>query len=53
MVTILMMSANIPTLGLLEINAFSNKGYDIIIFVSDITNKILSGNSTYVVNVVM
>ena len=33
MVTILMMLANLATLGLLKIKVFWNKGYDIIIFV--------------------
>ena len=50
MVTISMMSA---TLGLLKINIFWNKGYDIIISVYDITNQILSHDSIYIVNVVV
>ena len=32
MVTILMMSLKMATLGLLKINAFRNKGYGVIIF---------------------
>ena len=40
MVTILMMSAKITTLGLLKIRVFWNKGYDIIIFVYDVIIKI-------------
>ena len=40
MVTILMMSAKMDTLGLLRIKVFWNKGYDIITFVFDVTNKI-------------
>ena len=40
MVTILMMSAKIITPGLLEIRVFWNRGYDVIVFVYDVTNKI-------------
>ena len=53
MVTILMMSAKITTPGLLKIRVFWNKGYDIIIFVYDVTNKILSRDSNYIIDVVM
>ena len=42
MVTILMMSANKTTPGLHKIRLFWNKNYDVIIFVHDVTNKILS-----------
>ena len=42
MVTVLMMSTKIVTLGLLKIKVFWNKGYDIIISVHDVTKKILS-----------
>ena len=42
MVTFVMMSAKMTTLGLLEIKLFLNKGYDVIISVRDVTNKILS-----------
>ena len=45
MVTTLMMSAKMATLGLLKIKVFWNKGYDVIIYVHDVTNKILSGDS--------
>ena len=51
MVTILM-SAKMATPGLLK-KRFLKKGYDLIIFVHDITNKILSCDSNYNVNVVM
>ena len=40
-----MMSAKMATPGLLKIKVFVNKGYDVIIFVHDVTNKILSGDS--------
>ena len=52
MVTTLMMSAKIATLGFLEINIFWNKGYDVIMSVHDVTNKILSRDSNYTVDVV-
>ena len=53
MVVILMLSAKMDTLGLLKVKVFLNKGYDVIFFVYDVINKILSRNSIYVVNVVM
>ena len=37
MVTILMMSAKMATLGLVEIRVFWKKGYDVIVFVHDVT----------------
>ena len=53
MVTILMMSAKIATLGLLEIWVFWNKGYDVIIFAHIVTSKKLSRDSNCFVDVVM
>ena len=53
MVTILMISAKMATLGLLKIKVLWNKGYDVIIFVYDATNKILSSESNFIVDVVM
>ena len=53
MVTILVMTAKMATPDLLKIKAFWKKGYDVIISVDDITNKILSRDSIYNVNVVM
>ena len=53
MVAILMMLA---TLGLLKINLFQNKGYDVIISVHDVTNtmnQIISRESNYIVDVVI
>ena len=50
MVTILPMSAKMATLGLLKIKVFWNKGYDVIIFVHDVTNKVLSRDSNYIVD---
>ena len=52
MVVILMMSAKLATLGLLKIKILS-KGYDVIIFLLDITNKTFSHDSNYIVNGVM
>ena len=40
MFTILMMSARIAILGYLKLKVFWNKGYDVIIYVYDVTNKI-------------
>ena len=53
MVTILMMSAKMATLGLFRNKVFWNKGYEVIISVHDVTNKILSRDSNYIVDVVM
>ena len=53
MVTISMMSAKMATPGLLKIKGFWNIGYDVILFVQDFTNKILSRDSNYTVEVVM
>ena len=41
------------TLGLLKITVFWNKGYDVIISVDDVTNKFISGDSNYIVDVFM
>ena len=53
MVTILMMSAKMANPGLLKIKFFWKKGYGVIISVHDITNKILSRDLNYNVNVIM
>ena len=53
MVTIIMVSAKLLTPGLLEIKIFRNKGYDVIILDYDVTNKILSSDSNYIVDVAM
>ena len=42
MVTILMMSAKVATLGLLKTKVFRNKDYDVINSVYDVINKNLS-----------
>ena len=47
-----MMSAKMATPGFLKITTvFWNKGYDVIISVDDVTNKILSGDSNCIVDV--
>ena len=48
MVAFLMMSRKLANLGLLKI-----KAYDVILSVHDVTNKILSHDSNYIVNVVI
>ena len=48
-----MMPAKMATPGFLKITLFWNKGYDVIIFVRDVTNKILSRDWNYIVDVVM
>ena len=48
-----MMSVKIATLGLLKIKFFEKKRYDVIISIYDVTNKILSRDSNYNVNVVI
>ena len=49
----MMMSAKLPTPGLLKIKIFQNKGYDVIIPDYDATNKISSCDSNYTVNVII
>ena len=41
------------TLGLLKIRVVWNKDYDVIISIHDVTNKVLSYDSKYVIDVVM
>ena len=48
-----MMPAKMATPALLKITVFWNKGYDVIIPVDDVTNKILSRDSNYIVEVSM
>ena len=52
-VEFLIMSAKLATLDLLEIKVFWNRGYDVITSVFDVTCKILSRDSNYIVDVVM
>ena len=53
MVTILMMSAKMAMVGLLKMNLFWNNSYDVIILFHGVTNKILSCDSNYIVDVGM
>ena len=48
-----MMPAKLATPGLLKIEIFWNKGYDVIILDYHVTNKILSCDSSYIVDAVM
>ena len=48
-----MMSAKMATPGLLKITVFWNKVYDVIIPVDDVTNKIPSRDSNYIVDLFM
>ena len=48
-----MMPAKMATVSLLKTNVFLNKGYDVLISVFDVTNKVLPRVSNYIVDVVM
>ena len=48
-----MMSSQMATPSLLKIMVVWNKGYDVINSVDDVTNKILSRDSNYIVDVFM
>ena len=52
MVATLMISAELVTLGLLNRKVYSSKGYDVKIFVLDVT-KNLSRDSKYIIDGVM
>ena len=52
-VIILMMSAKMDTPGIFRITVFWNEGYDIIISIDDVTNKILSRDPNYIVDLFM
>ena len=53
MVAILMMSQNLANLGLLKLKVFWNKGYNVITFVHRVTNKVLSCDSSHILDLVM
>ena len=53
MVVILKMSAKLATPGVIQTKRFWNKSYDVIITVFEVTNKILSSDSNYILDVVM
>ena len=48
-----MMSAKMATPDFLKMKVFLNKDYDVIIYVHEVTNKMLSGDSNYIADVVM
>ena len=48
-----MMSGKIASPGLPKATVFWNKGYDVIIPVDDVTGKILSHDSNYILDVFM
>ena len=52
-VAILTMSAKLATLDLLKIKVFWRNGYEVIIYILDVTNEILSRDSNYIVDIVM
>ena len=47
----MMMLAKMASPGFPELTVFWNKGYDVIIPVNDVTKKILSCDSNYIVDV--
>ena len=53
MVTISMMSAKLATPGLLKVRVFWKKGYDVKNSFHDVTNKFLSRDSNYIIDLVM
>ena len=53
MITVLMMSGKMATLGLLKIKVFWIKVDETIISVHDVSNKILSPDSNYIVDAIM
>ena len=52
MVTILIMSAKWTALGFPKLKEFCNKGYDITNYIYDVTIKIISRDSNYILDVV-
>ena len=52
MVTVLMVSGKMLILSLHKIKIFLKKSYDVIIFINDVNNKILSPDSNYIIDVI-
>ena len=48
-----MMPSKLVTPGLLKIKIFRKEDYDVIIFDYDVTNRLLSHDSNYIIDVVM
>ena len=53
MVRFLIMPAKTATTGFLKTKVFWNKGYDVIIYVHEVTRKKLLRDSNYIVDLVM
>ena len=53
MVTTLLTLAKLATPGLFQIKILQSEDYDVIIHGYDVTNKFLSSDSNYIVDVVM
>ena len=53
MVKILMMSAKRATPGLPKAITFSNKVFNVIISIHEVTNRVLSCDSTYIIDLFM
>ena len=53
MITILIMLAKMATPGLLKIKVLLNKDDNVIVSVHDVTNKILSRDSNYIIDMAM
>ena len=49
--TVLVMSAKLATPGLLKVKIFQNKGYDVTFLDFNVTSKILSRDSNYIIDV--
>ena len=52
-ITSLMISTKYDTESILKVTVFWNKGYDVIVLVYHVTNKVWSRDSIYVVDVAM
>ena len=48
-----MISAKLATTRLLKVRVFWNNGYDVILSANDVTNKTVSRDSDYIVDVVV
>ena len=49
--TVLVMSAKLATPGFLKVKIFQNKGYDVTFLDFNVTSKILSRDSNYIIDV--
>ena len=49
----ILMSGKMATLDFLKIKLFQNESYDVIIYVHDVTNQILSCDPNYIVDLVI